>query len=177
MSLGNLRVQQGDTAAALAEYRKAIEIDPTFEAAYTNLADVHRNSASETEAEAALRQGLARNPRSAALNYALGLSLVRQKRKGEGLKALAAAAQLAPESARYSYVHAVALNDAGRSREALKVLESALARNPDDRDLLSGLAYFTAQGGDRARAQGYVKRLRALDPESPEYAQMEKQLK
>jgi len=176
MNLGNLYVQRGDAAAAIAEYRKAIETDPTFEAAYTNLADVHRNSGSEAQAEAALREGLSRNPRSAALNYALGLSLVRQKRKGESLKALATAAQLAPESARFAYVYAVALNDAGQSGEARKVLEAALARNPNDRDLLSGLAYFTAQGGDRARAKGYVKRLRELEPESQEYAQMEKQL-
>jgi tetratricopeptide (TPR) repeat protein len=177
MNLGNLHMQRGDTAAAAAEYRKAIEIDPSFEAAYTNLADLYRARGSDVEAESALQQGLKRNPRSAVLHYTLGLTLVRLKRKPESLKEFEIAARLAPESARFAYVHAVALNDAGQPREALKAMETALARSPNDRDLLSGLAYFSAQGGDRARAQGYVKRLRVLDPENAEYARMEKQLK
>jgi predicted CXXCH cytochrome family protein len=177
MNLGNLYLQRGDTAAAIVEYRKAIAIDPTFEAAYTNLADLYRGRGAESEAEAVLRQGLTANPRSAVIHYTLGLTLVRQKRKPESLKELEAAARLAPESARFAYVYSVALNDAGQSREAVKVLESALARNGNDRDLLSGLAYFTAQGGDRARAQGYVKRLRELDPANPDYVQLEKQFK
>ena len=45
----------------------------------------------EGEAAAALREGLARNPRAATLHHALGLSLVRQKQTAEGLKALIAA--------------------------------------------------------------------------------------
>jgi Flp pilus assembly protein TadD len=56
------------------------------------------------------------------------------------------------------------------------VLTAALKREPYDRDLLSGLAFFTAQAGDRARALGYVRQLRELDPENPQYAQMARQI-
>jgi Flp pilus assembly protein TadD len=51
-----------------------------------------------------------------------------------------------------------------------------LKREPYDRDLLSGLAYFTAQAGNRELALGYARQLRALDPENSQYAQMEKQI-
>jgi Flp pilus assembly protein TadD len=37
-------------------------------------------------------------------------------------------------------------------------------RQPNDRDLLSGLALYTAQAGQREAALAYAKRLVALDP-------------
>ncbi len=60
----------------------------------------------------------------------------------------------------------MALNDAGQTKEALQVLAAALKRDPYDRDVLSGLAFFTAQAGKREVALGYVTQLRELDPEN-----------
>jgi hypothetical protein len=56
------------------------------------------------------------------------------------------------------------------------VLATALKREPNDRDLLIGLAFFTAQSGDRDRALGYVTQLRRLDPTNPQYIEMAKQI-
>ena len=175
-NLGNIYAQRVDAAGAITEYRKALAIDPTFVPAYANLADLYRARGADGGAVAVLREGLARNPRAAALHHALGLALVRQKETAEGLKALRMASELAPESARFAYVYAVALNDSGQNREAMQVLATALKREPYDRDLLSGLAYFTAQAGNRELALGYARQLRALDPENSQYAQMEKQI-
>jgi len=119
-----------------------------------------------------LREGLARNPRAAVLHHALGLSLTRQKRAADSLGALREAVEIAPDDARFAYVYAVALHSAGRSRDALKVLESALQRHPYDRDLLSGLAHFNAQAGNRDAALSHAKQLRALDPENAEYGEL-----
>jgi hypothetical protein len=41
-NLANFEAERGNAAAAIAEYRKAIALDPTFVAAYANLADLHR---------------------------------------------------------------------------------------------------------------------------------------
>jgi len=176
MNLGNLYAQRRDIGGAIEEYRKAIAIDPTFVAAYANLADLYRAGGLDGEAEKTLREGLARNPKEAVLHHALGLTLVRQKRNAEGLQELRTAAQLAPASGRYAYVYAVALNSGGRTAEAIGVLNAALARQPYDRDILSGLAYFNAQAGKRDVALGYVKRLRELDPDSTEVAQIARQI-
>ena len=176
MNLGNLHAQRNDAGGAIAEYRKAIALDPTFVAAYANLADLHRARGADGEAVGVLREGLARNPRAAVLHHALGLAFVRQKQTAESLKSLRTAVDLAPESARFAYVYAVALNDAGQSREALSVLTAALKREPYDRDVLSGLAFFTAQSGNRELALGYVRQLQELDPENPQYAQMARQI-
>jgi tetratricopeptide (TPR) repeat protein len=175
-NLANLEAERGNAATAIAEYRKAIVLDPTFVAAYANLADLHRARGAEADATAVLREGLARNPRAAELHHALGLAQVRQKATADSLRSFKLAADLAPNNARFAYVYAVALNSAGRNKEALDVLASARKREPYDRDVLSGLAYFTAQAGNRELALGYVKELRELDPENPQFARMASQI-
>jgi len=175
-NLANLEAERGNAATAIAEYRKAIALDPTFVAAYANLADLHRARGAEADATAVLREGLARNPRAAELHHALGLAQVRQKATADSLRSFKLAADLAPNNARFAYVYAVALNSAGRNKEALDVLASARKREPYDRDVLSGLAYFTAQAGNRELALGYVKELRELDPENPQFARMASQI-
>ena len=171
-NLGGLHAARGDVASAIAEYRRAIAIDPTFTAAYVNLADLYRVRGAEGEAEIVLREGIAREPSAAALHHALGLVLVRQKKTPEALHELAESVRLAPADARYAYVRAVAVNDSGQPREALELLEKALAQHPHDRDLLSGLAFYSAQAGALEVARSYAQRLAELDPENPEYAQM-----
>ena len=57
MNLANIYAQRQDVGAAVAEYRKAIEIDPTFVAAYVNLADLYRAGGADGEAEKLLREG------------------------------------------------------------------------------------------------------------------------
>jgi predicted Zn-dependent protease len=106
------------------------------------------------------------------LEHAWGLYSARQKRTEESVKALRAAALQEPDNFHFAYVYAVAPNDFGQPKEAPKVLDRALKRDPHDRDVLSGLAYFTAKEGNRGLALGYAKQLRGLDPENAEYVRM-----
>ena len=174
--LAALYAARGNAEGAIKEYRRAIELDPTYLQAYANLADLYRARGVDSEGEAVLRAGVAKVPGAAALHHALGLVLVRQKRGADALKELADAARLEPANARFTYVYAVALNDAGQPKQALQVLDAALARQPYDRDVLEALAHFRARAGDREAAQKYVRQLRELDPESTGYAQLAKQL-
>jgi Flp pilus assembly protein TadD len=176
VNLGNLRAQRGDADGAVAEYRIALALDPTFVPAYANLADLHRARNADRDTEALLREGLRRNPRAAVLHHALGLSLVRSKQVPESLRELGEAAKLEPDNARFAYVLAVALNGAGQGRTALGILDSALKKNRYDRDLLSALAHFQLQSGNRALALSYAKQLRELDPENGEYVQIVQQI-
>ena len=67
---------------------------------------------------------------------------MRQKRVAEAIPELEAASRLAPESARYAYVYAVALGGTGRTPQAIAALEGLLARHPNDRDALSALVAY-----------------------------------
>ena len=167
-NLGNLYAAQGRADEAVAAYRTALELDPTFEQAALNLADLQRRTSQEGAAEQTLREALRRQPKSAAARHALGLSLVRQQRGAQALAELARAAQLEPDNARYAYVHAVALNGAGQGAQARRVLVAALSRHPYDRDILLALALLERDAGERAGALGHARRLAEVEPDDPQ---------
>ncbi|HEX7217255.1 MAG TPA: cytochrome c3 family protein [Methylomirabilota bacterium] len=176
LNLALLYGAQRRTAEAEAELRTALVLDPRFVPAAVNLADLYRAGGRDPEGERVLRDVLAADPRSAAAHHALGLLLVRAKRQADALRELETAARLAPDRARYTYVYAIGLDGAGRRRQAIDVLERSLLRHPYDRDTLSALIAFTRESGEPRRALDYARRLAALDPGSPETAQLVKRL-
>jgi Flp pilus assembly protein TadD len=123
----------GRTGEALAAMREAIRLDPTFVPAYVNLADAYRMQGDEAAAERVLREALPHAGSTGSVHHALGLTLVRQRRLNDALPLLAEAARREPGNTRFTIVHAVALHDAGRRPEALRVLKTFLSRRPDDR--------------------------------------------
>ena len=166
-NLGVLYLEQGRGPEAERAFRQSVERDSTFVPGYVNLADVRRSLSGEASAEAILRSGLTRNPSAGQLYHALGLSLIRQQRREEGLAALARAAELAPEDPRMGFVHAVALHDLGQPAEARRVLEGVLARHPWDRETLLTLTAYRAESGDQAGAAELIQQLRGMNPEDP----------
>ena len=103
--------------------------------------------------------------------------MVRQKRGARALELLGDAARGDPENARYAYVYAIALNDAGRTRDAIETLESSIKAHPYERDSLAALVNFLEQSGDLAKALTYANRLDELEPNNPEIREMLKQLR
>jgi len=171
MNLGNLHAMRGDPAAAEAAYRGALKRDIRFVPAYVNLADVRREQRREADTEAILREGLGVVPNAPALREALGLSLVRQGKKGAALAEFAAAWKSAPAETRYAYLYALALHDAGRPAEAIRLLADA-AKRSGDRDVLLALAMYRSEAGDEAGAGEALKQLAAVNPDDPALAQM-----
>ena len=177
MNVGNLAAARGDAEAAIAQYQQAMAIDPLFVAAYVNLADIYRCDRQ--------RGGRAGDPaagpqgRSAFRGAAshVGLALTRQKARDVALQEFKTAVQLAPNDARFAYVYAVALNDSGRQADALSVLKTALKANPYDRES-AARAWCTSRkpAGDGKSAKQYAALLRELDPDNPEWVQLQQQL-
>jgi len=166
VNLGNLRLRQGRMDEAVAAFERAIALDPAFDGAYINLADAWRQQGRESEAGNVLRRGLAVMPRDAHLQHALGLSLTRQGEKVAALKAFVEAARLAPDNARYVYVHAIAVHSAGKLKEALTLLRAADKRHPNDLDILAALLSMSREAGDRQAALGYAKQLAGILPDN-----------
>jgi tetratricopeptide (TPR) repeat protein len=162
--LGALDLAQGRPDAAIDAYRRALALDPTFVPAAVNLADLYRSRGLEKDAETVLAAAVKANPGAAAPRHALGLSYARQKRMPEALAALAEAARLAPDDARYAYVHAVALHDSGRRDDAIKALDRGLNRHPYDRDMLFAAAMYEREAGNAAGAARNVRILLELEP-------------
>jgi tetratricopeptide (TPR) repeat protein len=167
LNLAILAIALGDLELARAEYETALRLGPWFVPAYVNLADLHRQTQRDDEAERVLRTGLAQVGDSAELLHTLGLTLVRQGRTPAAIVELARAAELAPESPRYAYVYGIALHSTGEVERARRVLDDAYRRHPGDRSLLTGLVTLSRDAGDLKAALRYALALVELIPEDP----------
>ncbi|MGH7389193.1 MAG: hypothetical protein ACREM3_07000 [Candidatus Rokuibacteriota bacterium] len=177
VNLGIVADRRRESNAAQRAYERAIALDATFVPAYVNLADHYRALDQDVRGEHVLRQGIARVPAAAAaLHHALGLLLVRRGRTAEALVALGRAAELAPSSARYAYVHGLALNSTGAGDRALAMLRAAHDRHPGDPDLLVALATLSRDRGARVAARAYARKLLQVAPEPPEARQLSREL-
>ncbi len=164
VDLAHVAALTSDFAHAEGNLREAIGIDPTFTAAYVNLADLYRSRRRDEEAEAVLRSGLQIAADPAAIRFALGLTLVRLGRHEEALPQLEQASRLRPDVIRFAYVYAVAQFDLGRQQSSLRTLERVHRRYPANRQALSLLAEYNRQMGRAKAADRYATKLRALGP-------------
>jgi len=157
VNLGNLYMRQGRSQEAIASYQRALLLDARFAGAYVNLADAYRQLNRDAEGEKVLRRGIAQLPRAANLQHALGLLLVRKGDSTAALRALAQAAKLEPDNARYAYVYAVGLHSSGKRNEAFAVLRAAAKRHPYDLEILSALISMLREAGDDKAALPYAR--------------------
>jgi tetratricopeptide (TPR) repeat protein len=176
VSLGLLADRRRAPEDAQRAYERAIVLDATFVPAYVNLADHYRGLNEDARGEQVLRQGIARVPGAAAIHHSLGLLLARRGATQDAVAELGKAADLAPDSVRYAYVHAVALNSAGAGDRALAVLKAAHARHPGDPDVLIALATISRDRGAREAARAYTRTLMQVAPELPEARRLASEL-
>jgi len=165
-------MRQGRPEEAIAAYERALALDARFVGGYVNLADAYRSLGREAESEKTLRRGLALLPRAADLHHALGLLLVRKRDSAAALKELALAVKLAPDNARYGYVHAIGLHSAGRRGEALSLLRTVDARQPYDPEILSALVSMSREAGNAKDALVYARKIAEIYPDNPEVKRM-----
>lgn len=162
VDLGYVAGLAGDLPGAEENLREALRIDPTFTAAYVNLADLYRSQRRDGEAEAILRRGLKRAADPAPVEFALGLTLVRLTRYAEAMAHLRRAYEQRPRVVRFGYVYAVAQFDAGKQKAALRTLDEMHRRYPANRDVLQLLVTYHGKVGNPTLAQQYAAELQAL---------------
>ena len=171
LNLGLLFLREGKVDRAETELKTALSLDPTFGPAAVNLADLYRQIGRDNEGEGVLRSLLEHSPDDASVLHALGLLMVREKQDQKALALFAQAAQIDPSNARYAYVYAVALADAGDPRSAIETLERSIKSHPYDRDSLAALIGFCDQAGQYPEAYNYARRLNELEPGNPQLQQ------
>jgi predicted CXXCH cytochrome family protein len=172
LNLAGLYQDRQQFVEAELAYRKALQLQPQFIPAYVNFAHMLSGLGRETEAANLLSAGIDEVAESADLYHALGLSKIRQQQTANAINDLALAALLAPESRRYQYVYAIALQSVGDIDKALEVLEASLARNPSDLEVLYALVTFNRDAGRKPSALKYAKQLQSMLPENPDITKL-----
>ena len=176
-TLGNFYARRGLSVDAQNEYKAALRLNPQYAPAAINLADLSRQLGRDGDGERVLRAAIGGSRPDAALHYALGLTLTREKRPDDALAEFHTATELEPDRSRYAYVYAVALHSLGRVDESIKALKDNLGRHANDRDTLVALVTFNRDAGEIGAALDYAERLSRIAPNDRDIAGLTAELR
>jgi tetratricopeptide (TPR) repeat protein len=140
LNLGVLYADLGERERAEQSYLAAIAVDSSFVPARMNLAILYNEMGRNSDAERMLRQAIALDPTMGDAYYSLGLLLSEMAERNpalvpEAAAALERAASLLPDRARVQYNAALALDRAGRHREALEAITRAMRLEPGSQQI------------------------------------------
>lgn len=167
MNLGWLRMAQGNTKGAQAEFRAAITKDPLLTPARIALAKALALEGQAKESRSVLEDGVNRHPANGELRYALALKLAETGSIRAASDEFQVAVKLLPDDMRARLEFALALHKLGRTANAAGELESAIARNPSNVQSVYVLTVLYAElsrWGDAARQLARLRELRPADP-------------
>jgi tetratricopeptide (TPR) repeat protein len=175
-NLGAESSRAGNRDDAVAYLKRAIEVDPTLDQAYTALGQVYMVKKSYKEAVAALDPVLARDPQNLE---ALTIRFEALKAAGdkEGAKAAEAAMKTvqAAQSPEVLYKQGIAQYNSNNLPSAIETLEKAVAADPSyaKAHYMLGLAYA---GSDTAKAKAHLQKFLELAPNDPDAASAKEML-
>jgi len=151
--------RRSEITAAKAAYETAITIDPAFEPAWINLAELHRR-ANDMRAEQLLySQALKQLPDSAVLHYSYALHLVRRKNTQAAVKHTAQALALEPGNGQSAYLHLLLLESLGRAQEGVGWLHTHLQQQGNSPQVLQAGIKLATGIGDRDSANVFAAAL------------------
>lgn len=140
---------RGDLETAIADFRKAVEITPTSAIALLKLGDAYMRKQDFGAAIPPLKRAAELSPDSLPVHQLLGYALLSQGYAVEAIPHL----QIAHESGALG----IAQLQADQPAEAVINLKDALAKSPDDRDLIYYLsraaAALSSESNERLLAQ------------------------
>jgi tetratricopeptide (TPR) repeat protein len=165
MQRGYLRLSQGQYAAAEADYRKAMQLQPASDSARIGLAFVFLENQRQPEAEALLRRAIESGPPNFFAQYLLGELLIREGQNDEAIQHLQQSITLQP---RFAAAH----TDLGKlylkkseAPDAVRELEAAIQLDADDAAAYYQLSIAYRKAGQREKAQTALEHVKQLNRE------------
>jgi tetratricopeptide (TPR) repeat protein len=146
-NLGSALAEKGRTDEALAQFQKALALEPDYPEALNNLGDALLHKGQVDEAIGRFQDALKINPKFAEAHYDFGLALVRKGQVDEGIEQFREALQIEPILTAARYNIGVALMQKGRLDEAIIQFQMALEINPNDAEIYLGLGNTFSKKG------------------------------
>ena len=166
--LADISAREGDTDAAIADYRRLYDSSVAL-SARSRAAALLLDRSARTEALALLDDYAADHPEDELdLTLAKARLLADHGEADTGLALLAAALERHPQHPSIEYDRAVILEQAGHVHESVEALEHMLAERPDDPTLLNALGYTLADHTlELNHAEALIHRALSVMPDSP----------
>jgi tetratricopeptide (TPR) repeat protein len=172
-NLGILSAREGDAAAAIDSFKRALQIDPAHLIALVNLGNAYRQQKEWAEAKKVLQRALEVEPDDPEVNYSLGMVSAQLDESDRAYEYLRRAVELRP-------VYPEALNNLGvlylrtrRPEEAVHSFEECIRVAPEYDQSYLNLARVYAIQGQREKAREV---LLELLKQHPDHAQAKAQL-
>lgn len=147
----------GDSRSAENKLRSAFEVEPGNAIVNFNLGLLLAERGQGEEAEERLRSALVADPQMASAAYNLAV-LVAVRDLSQAVKWCRTAAELSPDSPKYSYTLAFYLGQSGDFRESSKVLHTLIQNHPDYFEAYALLGNTLVEQGRPAEATSVYKR-------------------
>jgi adenylate cyclase len=160
---------------SIKSFRKAIELDPNFAAAYAGLSTAEFWAAEQSEdrsgddrAMVAAEKAVALAPEQADGYWARGFMRETVSWDWSGARTdLEKALELAPGESQSRVQYGVLLRDLGRLPEAIAEAQKAAALDPLSNVVLNWLADFYIENGDFSAAHEAIQRALEISPQDP----------
>lgn len=166
-NLGNLYAGKGENDKALAQYRRALQLNPGYLIARMNLAVLSLKQRETEEAIRLLREGEKEYPENAALQNGLGIYEIQKGNPGNAVDHFRKAIDL--EGAEASYYNNLAYAYAESNEylnEALKLAKEALKADSENGVYLDTLGWVYFKRGVFNRAKESLNEALRKDPGS-----------
>jgi tetratricopeptide (TPR) repeat protein len=157
--LGLVHNEQGDSAAAIKQWQRSLELDASRADANDSLGYAFLLRDEYDEAEKYFRKALALDPALATANFRLANTLVHQGNLPEAVAILEKANSLSAEGHRLLGEAYQQMKEHAKARASY---EAAIKANPNLEQAYYGLSKVLAQLGDEAKGQEYWAKFTAL---------------
>src|SRR5207245_1752390 len=157
----------GDTKSALSSFRRAYQLAPGSIPLLARYVALLNSEKEYGEARSVLADAVARDPKNAPLKG----DLTRMEAAIDGLDAALSKARAfakdEPDNSVYDLISAELYEKAGRAKDALGVLEKAVAARPSDDRLTVALSRLYTGSGELKKAEAVLTGRLAADPDNP----------
>ena len=159
----------GRIKQAIAKHERALEVDPGYVQAHSNLLILYGKMGQLEKAEQHYHAAVKLNPNRAELHYNFGVLTLEQKRYRKATGAFRRAVEISPTYAEAHYNLAGMLEREGRIDEAFQHYREAVEHKPNYRLARLRLGWILlAKGRTQEAIQEYQKTLTPEDDQTPE---------
>ncbi len=161
--------RKGDYPQAIAEWRKAVDLDPADAKARFNLGLSLQQSGKLDESIGEYRKAVEFNPDNAAAYTNLGFALAQEGKQDEAIADYEKSLAVDPKNAKAQANLGAALIDKGQVAEGIEHCRKALEADPEDAEAHNSLGVALARSGHLDEAIPHLEKAVSIDGGSLEY--------